>query len=324
MLLDVAERYPDIALVAIDLDPGIVALWSVVAGPEEEVAALESMLEVEPTRELWERLRVETPADPVRVAFATTYLSRTSFGGSLAARAMKNIGSRYNPAAIRKQIRRARELLRGRLSVTSVDAVAWLDAHRGDEKNVVFVDPPYVSEGNALYRVGMTPREHSVLRDRLRNMNDWVATYRDHPTIRHLYSSWCDIYCSPQGKSELVIVPAGAPGRVPADEFSDSHDLEQDQPVSEVLMAQDAQDCIAVGSSEGSNYDRPIPPKDTALAARRAWSIDELPQLYPYSESTFRNFIDDGILRCHRPNGVRKACVFVRDLEEFEDRVRGV
>lgn len=233
VLLDVAERYPDIPLVANDRDRGIAALWTVLGGPEKDVAALESMLDVDPTRDLWERLRTEVPGDPIEAAFAVIYLSRTSFNGSLVARAKKDIGSRYNPAGIRRQIRRAWELLRGRLTVTSMDAVAWLDEHTDDQDLVVFVDPPYVAEGNALYRVGMSARAHAALRDRLRERTGWVLTYRDHPTVRHLYGVWCDIHSSPKGQDEVVIVPAGAPGEVSAEEISDSHDLTGDHSVSD-------------------------------------------------------------------------------------------
>ncbi|MGE3752809.1 MAG: DNA adenine methylase [Planctomycetota bacterium] len=329
VLLDVAERYPDIPLVANDADEGIAALWKVVGGAEPGVTALESMLDVRPTRALWERLRAKVPEDPVEAAFAVIFLSRTSFGGSLVARAMKDIGSRYNPQGIRRQIRRARDLLYGRLVVSSMDAVAWLDEHRADQGAVLFVDPPYVAEGNDLYRVGMSPREHAALRDRLRDRDNWVLTYRDHPTVRHLYRDWCDIHDSPKGRGEVVVLPAGAPGQVPAEGFSDSHDLAEDHSVSEVVMAQNTHRPIGVGPSGSEDYNRQVhhgskeSTRSKDLSIRRAWSIDELPNLYPYSESTFRNFIDDKILRCHHPGGNRKACVFTADLEEFEARVRG-
>lgn len=338
VLLDIAARFPDIPLVANDADAGIAALWSVLGGAEDDVLGLESMLDVEPTRDLWESLRADVSEDPVEAAFSVIYLSRTSYGGSLAARAMKDIGSRYSPAGIRKQIRCAWELLHGRLTVTSMDAVAWLGEHRGDESNVLFADPPYFVEGKDLYRVAMSPREHAALRDRLRDKSNWVLTYRDNPIVRHLYGCWCDIQCSPKGKDEVVIVPAGAAGRMSTEASPDSHDLTGERSVSEYSMAQDEQQCIAVGPNDTPGYDRSISPATDATAGqggkhsgrkkkdlsfRRAWSIEELEELYPYSESTLRNFIDDGLLRCHRPNGVRGACVFIKDLEEFEDRVRG-
>lgn len=259
VLLDVAERFPDIPLVVNDADPGISALWAVLGGSEDDVLALESMLDVTPTRALWERLRANVPEDPVERAFSVIYLSRTSFGGSLAARAMKNIGSRYNPAGIRQQIRRAWELLRGRLTVTSIDAVAWLDEHNDDQGLVLFVDPPYVEEGNDLYRVSMQPREHAALRDSLRGRDGWVLTYREHVTVRHLYGAWCDIRTSPKGQGEVVIVPAGAPGAVPADEFSDSHDLAEDRSVSDIAEAKEAPAMagngdIPLGSNRGDEY----------------------------------------------------------------------
>src|SRR5262249_38928824 len=53
----------------------------------------------------------------------------------------------------------------------------------------VYIDPPYYLQGNALYKHGMSEKDHERLAELLRKLRfRWVLSYDDHTRIRELYS----------------------------------------------------------------------------------------------------------------------------------------
>jgi len=53
-----------------------------------------------------------------------------------------------------------------------------------------FIDPPYVSTRNDIYKQGYNSIDHFHLYNLLKNRENWILTYGDHPIIRSIYSGF--------------------------------------------------------------------------------------------------------------------------------------
>lgn len=231
VLVDVATRYPRMRLHGNDRDPGIAALWSVITGPERG-RLQEVVRATTPTLALWDEWKTCVPTDDLEAAFQVLYLNRTSYsgivpGGPLGGRhqtGKTEIGSRWNPVRLCSEIERLHHLLHGRFEIHCEDATSYLGGLIWKDDALAYIDPPYHSVGNQLYRVGMTPDEHRALAARVRDLPRWVASYDDVPEIHDLYR-WAQrlavtaTYTTARAKGqrarrqELVIVPEGHPTR---------------------------------------------------------------------------------------------------------------
>lgn len=229
VLLDVAARYPNLHLVANDKDPGVVALWAVLAGDRAGCEWLKALVQQAlPTLALRDEFKARGGAvgDPVTRAFETLVLNRTSFSGNMTGgplggrhqRGETRIGSRWRPERLCNEIDRVHALLHGRCEVLSEDAADLLGRPVGP-RAVIYLDPPYFSVGNDLYRECMTHEDHARLAERLRRRQDWVLSYDDAPEVHDLYG-WASIVPvaarysvarSRAARQELLIVPVAHP-----------------------------------------------------------------------------------------------------------------
>lgn len=138
------------------------------------------------------------------VAWAFFLLNRTCFSGIIAANPMggKQGGdgflSRWNPETLVKRIQRVAELSPN-IKLYNKDCEAFLeeDAYWLN-RCTLFVDPPYVEKGKALYTSSFQKEDHERLADMLNSlytgMNgpDIIMTYDDHPLVRELYP-WAEV-----------------------------------------------------------------------------------------------------------------------------------
>lgn len=202
VMLNVAREYPQVALHANDLDEGVANLWKVVVGPEGDLEALEGLVRAaRPTVALREQIKRKDPEDLVGKAFQALLVNRTSYSGiwnagPLGGRDQKGattITDRWNPDRLVGEMRKARELLRGRLQVASMDAVAYLTAmSEEDPEGLYYLDPPYIQQGWQLYREIMTDGDHERLAAVLRGVPNWVLSYDLCSEVEQLYS-WASI-----------------------------------------------------------------------------------------------------------------------------------
>lgn len=99
-----------------------------------------------------------------------------------------------------KQILEASSLLRGqRVRITSWDFSKVLDDKESD--GFVYLDPPDLSQDYWDFSIKRHWELSEWLYDNIRNRK-WMLTYRDHPTIRKLYS-FAQVF---KHKKELIIV----------------------------------------------------------------------------------------------------------------------
>lgn len=193
--LAVAQRFPSIDIYLNDVVPGVAAVWELVASSSDtEFAAFCGRFSVVPTVDLFLRIKSLPDTFDADGAFRTLFLNRTSYGGLLHGGPIGGlnqtgawkIGCQYSAETTIARLEKARKVLSGgRTVVTCGD---WRDAIFDD---TVFIDPPYIGPGNALYSASMTLGDHSDLAAKLIH-HDFVATYDDTPFVRELYA-WADI-----------------------------------------------------------------------------------------------------------------------------------
>ena len=228
VLLHVAENFPYLKhLFANDKDPFVANFWKVVSD-SNRVESLKLMLKVEPTIDLYYKLRESQPEDEIESAYRAIFFNRTSFSGDMRRGAspiggrkqssVYKIGCRYNYNALIKKIDQCHNLLHDRLIVENLPVS---DIVLMESKNTaVYLDPPYYVKGKMLYEMSMKKEEHEALAERLRKLDNWVLSYDNCKEITDLYS-WSDIepldvrYCI-QGKKtswnetkEILIIPRG-------------------------------------------------------------------------------------------------------------------
>lgn len=95
------------------------------------------------------------------------------------------VASRFNATELAERIRHIHSLRS--IQVFEEDAISHIaelnDSGIGDEL-FLFVDPPYIREGNRLYANGMSAADHQRLADALNNCwTPWMLTYDDEPAV---------------------------------------------------------------------------------------------------------------------------------------------
>jgi len=215
-----------------DKDPGIAALWtSVIQFPDAlQARVLGFTPTVESFREFKGSLLAGGSQELVEQGFRKLAVHQMSFSG-LGTRAGSPIGGweqtskypvgcRWNAAGISKNIQLLHQSLRGRCignCCTQLDALEVITAPGDPEQVALYVDPPYVQEGGALYQVTYTDsKEHEHLAEALiKSSYRWLLSYDDAPLVRRLYQhltilekGWAYTINSKEGNAgkELIIL----------------------------------------------------------------------------------------------------------------------
>jgi DNA adenine methylase len=226
--LEIARKHRDIQIILNDLDPGVAAFWSIVAGDDDQQFSLlvQRVISCEPTLEQYFEYKKIVPTTQLDHAFLFLYFNRTSSAPSngkrpLGGRTQKNpgeIASRWNQQRLWAELVEARELLRGRTKVYNLD---FEEITRMAQPNWVFYfDPPYYRAGNLLYNFKWSDADHVRLRNiALATPADWVLSYDAHPRILELYGGWTRTVVIPARYSmskrkdtELILLPQRVKG----------------------------------------------------------------------------------------------------------------
>jgi DNA adenine methylase len=222
VLLDTAQRHPNLRLCANDADAELIAFWRVVSGRSVEPLC-DRILSTRPTLRLFEDMLAAKPTKPEDIAFRFYFLNRTSFSGlwrggpigGYTQRSEWKVGEEWRPEKSVKDIVEGNRLLRGRLTLSCLSGAEYV---AGNFKKPLFIDPPYFGRGDRLYREKMTFAEYLALSRLLRNARLWVLTLDDNPVVRQLYS-WACLHVIPASYNldtvrsrrasahELVITP---------------------------------------------------------------------------------------------------------------------
>lgn len=196
------------SLVLNDRDVAIYSFWKSVKEHSGELINLiqrtrVSMAEWKRQKAIYDR---KGDGDVLRLGFATFYLNRCNHSGILGARpigGMKQkgtykINSRYTkPTSIAKIEAIARHA--DSLEVFNMDGLCFLDfltRKHGNEKCLVYFDPPYYQKGPALYLNHFSKGDHVALRDEIVGCPfPWVLSYDKHDDIIDMYHNHdCSMY----------------------------------------------------------------------------------------------------------------------------------
>jgi DNA adenine methylase len=236
-----------------DLDPGIAALWESVLHYDQEL--LGRVAAFEPTVESFKTFKASLLTyDPTKnylsadeLGFRKLAVHQMSFSG-LGTRAgspiggwkqgpdnpkLYDVGCRWNPGSLAKNITKLHKLLVGRAKITCIDALSVI--RESGQQVVLYVDPPYVGEGSKLYQYSYEEESlHKNLAAELKASNHkWLLSYDDHLLVRSLYSD-CFLFATEwaytinsqkdNSGSELVITN-GMPNPFPKNEENLIEDL---------------------------------------------------------------------------------------------------
>ena len=196
-----AGRVPEVWLV--DQNPALSAMWRAMCDQGEELAA--RVAATVPNLAVWHEAKAVLQAseageqlEDLDLGLAAFLVNRCSRSGIVNSRVGPiggkhqdgrwTVASRFNAAELAERIRRVHRFAQqGQLRFGEGDAIAHIadlnDSGIGDEL-LLFVDPPYLREGNRLYANGMTAADHQALADTLNTcQTPWLLTYDNEPLV---------------------------------------------------------------------------------------------------------------------------------------------
>ncbi len=183
-----------------DIDPAIHSFWFSVLNETENLCRLIQKTRVIPSE--WERQRriyanggTETP---LALGFAAFFLNRTNRSGIIDSGSMIGgrdqsgqwkLDARYNRQGLISRI----ELIarhRKQIHLSSLDAVDFLKhlTRTLPTRSLVYLDPPYFTNGRRLYANYYERQDHAKLAELLSTLPfRWLVSYDNVPVIRRLY-----------------------------------------------------------------------------------------------------------------------------------------
>jgi DNA adenine methylase len=180
-----------------DLAPAIYWVWWALLYRSDDF--IEFVREVPLSLDEWNRQRATYrgghEVDPFGYATAVFYLNRTNHsgilnGGVIGGKSQTGpwlIDARFNRDNLVERIRYIAKN-RNRIRIYNRDAVDFLVQPPFDPSALVYLDPPYVNAGKALYLNSYTNDDHREVQQTITNSEyTWVVSYDDVPLIRSIY-----------------------------------------------------------------------------------------------------------------------------------------
>jgi DNA adenine methylase len=185
-----------------DLDPGVAALWRCIFNHTEDLA--ESVASEEVSVDAWHRhaeiYRNPAGKNDLELGFATFFLNRCNRSGILRARPIGGldqkgdwkIDARFNRESLIGRIHYLGKFAE-RVTLSETDARIFIERLEPQRDDVLlYVDPPYLVQGDRLYLDSLTELDHQELADTLRVTSlRWLLTYdADKRITEELYKGF--------------------------------------------------------------------------------------------------------------------------------------
>ncbi|WP_263120725.1 DNA adenine methylase [Cellulomonas fimi] len=178
-----------------DLNPGVAAFWRAAVTQPSDLCAkvLDAPVDLEAWHEARRVYALGTGTD-LDLGFATFFLNRCNRSGILNARPIGGleqtgnwkIDARYNRDALAERIERIGRYS-SRIHVSEQDArdfLVELEASDAGARTLVYVDPPYLGQGENLYLDSLSSEDHKQLAGHLTTSSlRWFLTYDADPRI---------------------------------------------------------------------------------------------------------------------------------------------
>ncbi|MER8099611.1 DNA adenine methylase [Kitasatospora sp. NPDC094016] len=185
-----------------DLDPGIAAFWRCVFQDGQEFIKMIHSEEI--SIDAWKH-HVSVYGSPEgksdrELGFATFFLNRCNRSGILRARPIGGldqsgkwkIDARFNREALAERVKHLGDFSAS-VTLAESDARDFIrDLEMHGTEVLLYVDPPYLIQGDRLYLDSLTRDDHAELAEVLRNTNlHWLLTYdADERVTEELYKGF--------------------------------------------------------------------------------------------------------------------------------------
>jgi DNA adenine methylase len=185
----------------VERDPMIYAFWKMTKDKPEVL--IDRMMCGEITLATWQNMqplrRIDKPSkgNLAELGYAGLFFNRTCFSGmvgagpigGMAQASPYKIDCRFNKRELAFSIRKASDILTN-IEIIFGDGLEFLkNMHtKMPPHSVVYIDPPYVTNGHKLYRYYFEEADHVQLADIVNDLRvPWMMSYDNYDLIRDLY-----------------------------------------------------------------------------------------------------------------------------------------
>jgi DNA adenine methylase len=185
----------------VERDPMIYAFWKMVKDRPD--ALIDRMTSGKVTLAAWRRMlplrEIDKPTtrNLAELGYAGLFFNRTCFSGIVGAgpiggmtqSSSYKIDCRFNKKELAGAIRQCSDILK-KVDIQFGDGVAFLrkECLAMSSHSLVYIDPPYVTNGYKLYRYHFDKADHEKLADVVNDLRvPWLMSYDNHDLIRGLY-----------------------------------------------------------------------------------------------------------------------------------------
>jgi DNA adenine methylase len=186
----------------VERDPMIYAFWRMVR--DEPDALIDRMMRGKVTLASWRRMlpmrdiKKPTKDNLLTLGYAGLFFNRTCFSGILGAgpiggqsqSSAYKLDCRFNKKELARAIRACSGIMQ-RVKIYFGDGIKFLhdECLRMPAHSLVYVDPPYVTNGYKLYRYHFEQGQHEKLADVISDLRvPWLMSYDNHELVRSLYA----------------------------------------------------------------------------------------------------------------------------------------
>ena len=182
-----------------DIDRSIYSFWYSVLHHTDKLCSL--ILDTPITVEEWEKQKViqsqKGEVDHLSLGFSTFFLNRTNRSGIIRGGIIGGKGQsgnwkmdvRFNKEDLIKRIQKI-SLYDSRIQLHNEDAIDFVNAIRPviNQRSLIYFDPPYYTQGAALYSNHYTHADHEKLSQFIQGLEcKWILTYDYTPDIIEMY-----------------------------------------------------------------------------------------------------------------------------------------
>lgn len=179
-----------------DLDPGVYAFWNAVLNSTDKL--LNELKNIQGTREEFLKAKeiLSNPAVYSGMELAAAFLvaNQLAFSGITKAGIAGDYQRRWSYKKVVDRIQKI-AAYKDHITVMNEDALQVIEEYYWDEKNFLFVDPPYVLQGKRLYREWYETDDHMKLANLIKDLTlsypgcaKIIVTYDACEETEELYS----------------------------------------------------------------------------------------------------------------------------------------
>lgn len=186
----------------VERDPLIYTFWKMVK--EQPEALIARMMKSDISLSTWKRMlplrdiKRPTKATLPDLGYAGLFFNRTCFSGIIGAgpiggitqlSSSYKIDCRFNKNELANGIRECSAIIQ-KVEIMFGDGIAFLQQNclKMPSHALVYIDPPYVTNGHKLYRYHFDKKQHENLAEAVSDLRGpWLMSYDNHELIRDLY-----------------------------------------------------------------------------------------------------------------------------------------